>query len=63
MHVHVSRWHAEPRCTGCGHRVMREGVRPRQTSELPWVLWPFEIAGRIEAVVRGRLAKRGKLPL
>jgi len=67
-HVHGSRWRAEPRCTDCGHRVMREGILPYRTREYlrsPWT-WPlalFEIAGRTEAVVRGRLAKKGRLPL
>ena len=35
-HVHgAARWKPEPRCAGCGHRVMREGIPPRQTRELP----------------------------
>jgi len=63
-HVHgAARWKPEPRCAGCGHRVMREGIPPRQTRELPAVLWPFEVAGRIEARIRGRLARTGRLPL
>jgi hypothetical protein len=68
-HVHLSsRWHAEPRCTGCGHRVMHEGARPAGTREFlrsPWT-WPlvlFEITGRIEARIRGRLNRTGRLPL
>jgi hypothetical protein len=59
-------WTAAPRCTGphCGHRqAAAPGQPPRQTRELPAVLWPFEIAGRIEARVRGWLARAGRLPL
>ena len=57
-------WTAAPRCTGCGHRQAdANGTPPRQTRELPAVLWPFEVAGRIEARIRGRLARTGRLPL
>lgn len=57
-------WTAAPRCTSCGHRQAdAAGRAPRQTRELPAVLWPFEIAGRIEARIRGRLSQKGRLPL
>lgn len=62
MHVHGTRWEPEPRCTGCGHRVMHLGRAPRETRTLPAVLWPFEIAARIEALLRGRLTRSGRLP-
>lgn len=68
-HVHLSpRWCAEPRCTGCGHRVMREGTRPARTREYlrspwTWPLIPFELASRTEARIRGYLARKGRLPL
>ena len=62
-------WTAAPRCTGCGHRQAdANGTPPRQTREYlrsPWT-WPltaFEVAGRIEARIRGRLARTGRLPL
>jgi hypothetical protein len=47
-------WQPEPRCTRTGHRVARDGVPPRQTRELPALLWPFEVAGRLEARLRRR---------
>lgn len=57
-------WNPAPRCAGCGHRQADSLNRPpARTRELPAVLWPFEIASRIEARLRGRLARRGKLPL
>jgi hypothetical protein len=50
-------WQPEPRCTRTGHRIARDGVPPRQTRELPVLLWPFELAGRIEARLRQRYMK------
>jgi hypothetical protein len=54
-------WNPEPRCVRCGHRVPRDGARPRRTRDLPVVLWPFELAARAEAVIRGSLLRKGKL--
>jgi hypothetical protein len=60
---HSDPGHQDRRCTWCGHRraFTEADPEPRQTRELPAVLWPFEIAGRIEAVLRGYLARKGKL--
>lgn len=60
-------WTAAPRCTACGHRIDQDGVLPRQTREYlrsPWT-WPlviFELAGRGEARLRGRLQRSGRQP-
>lgn len=51
------------RCARCGHRRGTRASPPRQTRELPVILWPFEIVSRIEARIRGWLARKGRLPL
>jgi len=63
VHEHkVPYWVPDARCTACGHRTGNcSGDAPRQTRELPAILWPFEIAGRLEARIRGRLARKGRL--
>ena len=33
------------RCSGCGHRLMVNGILPRQTREQPWRI-PAELLGR-----------------
>lgn len=62
-------WNADTRCSACGHRtVTSRSELPRRTREYlrsPWT-WPlilFEITGRLEARLRGNLAREGKLPL
>ena len=49
-------WAADARCTRCGHRTFTrwDGI-PAPTRELPAILWPFELAARIEARLRGWL--------
>jgi hypothetical protein len=47
-------WQPEPRCTKTGHRAGGPGTEPAQTRTLPPLLWPFEIAGRLEARLRRR---------
>jgi hypothetical protein len=59
---HVTAVQGAPRCTWCGHRQPCCGEPPAATRDLPPVLWPFELAGRAEAIVRGHLIRRGKLP-
>lgn len=55
-------WIPAPRCFGCGHRVPGpDETAPRQTRELPAVLWPFELAARGEARLRGYLIRKGRL--
>ena len=67
MHHHEGRpcdgsvWEPEPRCTRTAHRIARDGTEPRETRSLPWPLWLFEIAARGEALLRGRLARNGRL--
>jgi hypothetical protein len=56
-------WHPEKRCTRTAHRIATLGCVPRQTRELPVILWPFELSSRIEARIRGRLHRTGRLPL
>lgn len=58
-HVHGPdcTWHPEPRCTRTRHRIARDGIPPRQTRELPVLLWPFELTARIEAWLRRRYLK------
>ena len=56
-------WFAEGRCVKAAHRIETAGRAPCQTRSLPPVLWPFEIAGRIEARLRGWLHRNGRLPL
>ncbi len=61
VHPDSLRWRPDDRCTACTHRTGRDSRAARQTRELPVILWPFEVAGRIEARIRGRLARRGRL--
>ena len=59
---HVPYWNPDARCTGCGHRTFTrwDGI-PAATRELPVILWPFELAARAEARLRGLLARKGWL--
>lgn len=59
---HAETVQGAPRCTQCGHRQPCCGEPPEATRELPAVLWPFEISGRAEAVIRGHLIRKGRLP-
>jgi hypothetical protein len=54
-------WVPDWRSTRTGHRTGPEP--PGQTRDLPVILWPFEVISRIEARVRGRLDRAGRLPL
>jgi hypothetical protein len=55
-------WNADARCTDCGHRTYTSFGEPvRNTRELPAILWPFELTARLEARIRGHLARRGRL--
>jgi hypothetical protein len=54
-------WVPDWRITGNGHRAGPEP--PVATRELPVILWPFELTGRLEARIRGRLDRTGRLPL
>lgn len=54
-HCHSAPWKPDTRCTGCGHRIASSGNGPCRTRELPVLLWPFELAARIEARLRRKL--------
>jgi hypothetical protein len=57
-------WIPDWRCgKNCGHRLARgDGTTPvAQTRSLPWQLWPFEVAGRGEAIVRAWLLRTGRM--
>jgi len=55
-------WNPDMRCMGCSHRVATLfGDEPTETRQLNPVLWPFEVAGRAEAIVRGWLIRHRRL--
>jgi hypothetical protein len=52
-------WKPDHRLYSTGHRFRTYyGLEPEQTRELHPVLWPFELAGRAEARIRGMLIRR-----